>query len=155
STYNIPSSYPNPTVVNTASVSSATTDLNSANNSSTATVSMGPVAEVGVTKSGPESVVEGSNIVYTIAVKNNGPAAASNVVVSDPTPPGVQFVSNAGACTTPFPCTISSIASGATATITSTFKDQAVAGAIIINDVFISSAADPATGNNTAEARTR
>jgi uncharacterized repeat protein (TIGR01451 family) len=155
STYFVPANYASASIVNTATVSSATTDLNGGNNSSTATVSLGPVAEVGVIKSGPDTVLEGANIVYTIAVKNNGPNTASNIQVSDPTPSGVLFVSNSGACTTPFPCTIASLASGATATITATYKDQVVAGAIIVNDVTISSAADPQSNNNTSEVRTR
>lgn len=155
STYFVPASFAGASISNTATVSGTTTDLNSANNSSTATVSLGPVADVSVTKSGPDTAVEGSNVVYTIVVRNNGPATASSIVVSDPTPSGLLFIANSGACTTPFPCSIPSLAANATATITATYVDQVVAGAIVINDVTVSSASDPQPANNTSEVRTR
>jgi uncharacterized repeat protein (TIGR01451 family) len=43
------------------------------------------------------------------------------VVVSDATPTGLVFGSNAGACTTAFPCALGIVPAGATRTITATF----------------------------------
>ena len=43
------------------------------------------------------------------------------VTVADPTPPGLTFVSNAGDCTTVFPCNLGALPAGATRTITATF----------------------------------
>src|SRR5262249_25537281 len=57
-----------------------------------------PQADLAVTKSGPTSVVPGNSAVYTIVVSNAGPSAATNVVVNDPTPSGLSFISNSGAC---------------------------------------------------------
>ena len=45
----------------------------------------------------------------------------SGVSVADVTPPGLTFVSTTGACTTPFPCALGTLASGQSAAITATF----------------------------------
>ena len=63
----------------------------------------------------------GTNIVYTITVTNAGPSDATGVTLTDPTPPGLTFVSNAGDCTTAFPCNLGTLPPGATRTITATF----------------------------------
>jgi uncharacterized repeat protein (TIGR01451 family) len=60
-------------------------------------------ADLGITKTGPPSIVAGSNLIYTITVTNTGPSDAAGVVVSDATPAGLIFVSNAVACATAFP----------------------------------------------------
>jgi uncharacterized repeat protein (TIGR01451 family) len=60
-------------------------------------------ADVAITKTGPASIVAGNPIVYTITVTNTGPSDAANVVVRDPTPAGLTWVSNAGDCTTAVP----------------------------------------------------
>ena len=45
----------------------------------------------------------------------------TGVTLADPTPAGLTFVSNAGNCTTAFPCDLGTVPSGATRTITATF----------------------------------
>jgi uncharacterized repeat protein (TIGR01451 family) len=47
----------------------------------------------------PEPVSVGSNLVYSISITNAGPNAASGVVVSNPIPAGVTFVSATGGTT--------------------------------------------------------
>ena len=42
--------------------------------------------------------------------------------MTDPTPPGLTFVSNTGACITAFPCDLGPMAPGETRTITATFS---------------------------------
>ena len=106
-TFLVPSSYAGPDpIVNTATVSSTAPDPDLTNNSATATTAVGPLFTINVeiTKAGPASVTPGSNLVYAITVTNNGTLDATDVTVTDPTPAGLTFVSNAGACTTPFPC---------------------------------------------------
>ena len=51
----------------------------------------------------------GTNVVYTITVTNAGPSDAAGVTLADPTPPGLTFVSNAGDCTTAFPCALGTL----------------------------------------------
>ena len=43
------------------------------------------------------------------------------MTVTDPTPAGLTFVSNAGACTTPFPCALGTVPAGQSRQITTTF----------------------------------
>ena len=74
-----------------------------------------------ITKTGPASIVAGNPLVYTITVTNTGPSDAAGVVVNDPTPTGLAFVSNTGDCTTAFPCALGVVPAGATRTITATF----------------------------------
>lgn len=122
STYLVPASYtaPNP-IVNTATVSGHVTDPATGNNTSSASTPL-VVADLAVTSSGPASATPGSNLVLTVVVTNNGPSSASSVSVANPTPSGLTFVSNSGACTTAYPCALGTLASGATRTITSTYS---------------------------------
>src|SRR6185436_15811596 len=92
-----------------------------ANNSVTATVEVTASADLQITKTGPASVVPGTNVVYTITVTNTGPSDAASVVVTDATPAGLTFVSNTGDCLTAFPCALGTVAAGATRAITTTF----------------------------------
>jgi uncharacterized repeat protein (TIGR01451 family) len=79
-------------------------------------------SDAAMTMSGPATVAVGKNAVYTIMVTNNGPGSALSVQVLDPTPSGLVFVSNyTGACATAFPCSLGTIPSGQTRTITATF----------------------------------
>ena len=122
-TYAVPASYTAPAPVeNTASVTTTTTDPNPANNTSSVVTPLVIVADVRLEKSGPATVVAGQSISYTIVVTNEGPSDSSGVVVSDPTPTGLVFVSNAGDCATAFPCALGTLAPGTTRTITSTYQ---------------------------------
>ena len=113
-------------------------------------------ADVAITKTGPASIVAGNPLVYTITVTNTGPSDAANVVVRDPTPAGLTWVSNTGACTTAFPCTLGVVPAGATRTITATFSvplDYSGASPIAnVTDVS-STTLDTNTANNTATRR--
>ena len=114
------------------------------------------VADVAIAQSGPSNAFAGSTVTYTITVTNNNPSTASNVVVTDPTPAGLTFISNSGDCFSTFPCTIPTLHVGETKTITSTF---AVApdyvGAPIANNVTVSiPGTDPNPGNNSATVNT-
>ena len=82
-----------------------------------------PMADLAVTKTlpAPLRAVPGTNQVFIVTVTNQGPSNAADVVVTDPTPPGLTFVSNTGACTTPFPCNLGTLAAGASRTITATY----------------------------------
>ncbi|HYM76013.1 MAG TPA: C25 family cysteine peptidase [Candidatus Dormibacteraeota bacterium] len=80
----------------TASVTSAITDPNSANNSATAAdvVALATQADLIATNSAaPTSVAAGSNVTYTQTVTNNGPAAATAASFTQVTPPNTNFQS--------------------------------------------------------------
>ena len=160
STFTVPASYTTPDpIVNTATVSTAagTTDPQPANNTATATVEVTASADVAITKTGPASVVPGTNVVYTITVTNAGPADAASVVVDDPAPAGLSFVSNAGDCVTAFPCALGMVPAGATRTITATFTVPAsyTTPNPILNTATVATAtADPVQANNSATVQT-
>ena len=80
-------------VNNVVRVLSATQDPDTTNNEATAGLSFSASADLVIVKTGPASVNLGSTFSYTLSVDNNGPSSANNVVVTDPLPPGVQFVS--------------------------------------------------------------
>jgi len=143
-------------VTNTATVSSSTPDPDNSDNSATAVTNVGAQSDLTISKSGPPSVAPGQNVVYTITFKNNGPSPATNTTISDPTPVGVAFVSNSGACTTPFPCNVGTLASGQTGTITATYTVPATySGATVVNTATISSDInDPTPSNNSSMATT-
>src|SRR5207248_2285459 len=78
---------------NTATVSAATPDPNSGNNSATFNSTVVNAADLSVTKTGPATVTAGTNLTYTITVKDNGPSNAQAVQMTDALPAGTTFVS--------------------------------------------------------------
>lgn len=118
------------TITASPTVSSSSRDPYLPNNSASvsATVVAAGSGDVAVTISNsPNPVYPAENYTYTVGATNNGPAAAANVAVSIPLPPGTNFQSlsvPAGwACATPgvgsggtITCTIASLAAGASAT---------------------------------------
>ncbi|MCX7564568.1 DUF11 domain-containing protein, partial [Xanthomonadaceae bacterium XH05] len=78
------------------------------------------VPALSINKTGPAATAPGEQVVFTIVVANAGPVAANSVTVTDPTPTGLVFVSNAGDCITAFPCSLGTLAVGETRTITVT-----------------------------------
>jgi uncharacterized repeat protein (TIGR01451 family) len=142
-------------ISNTATVSSTTPDPTPANNTATSSAALGSTSDLAITKSGPAAATPGQTITYTVMVTNSGPSDANSVTVSDPTPAGLTFVSNSGACTTPYPCAIGALAAGSSATITSTYTVNAGASGSITNTASVSgSSFDPNTSNNSASATT-
>ncbi|HEY4640229.1 MAG TPA: hypothetical protein VII75_02710 [Thermoanaerobaculia bacterium] len=152
-------------MLNTATVSSSTSDPNSANNSASAPTNL-VTADVAVTKSGsPATVAAGSNITWTITVTNNGPGDATNVTMNDALPPNTTFVSltqNTGPSfncsgTTTVTCTIATLTNGASATFTLVAQTaQAAPPGTLSNTATVSSTSplDPTPANNTSTSNT-
>src|SRR5207253_3038139 len=112
-------------------------------------------ADVTVVKAGPATVTPGNNVVYTLTITNNGPASAASVSVADPTPSGLSFLSNTGDCTTAFPCSLGTLASGATRVITATYSIPAgyTTPDPIVNTATVSTTtAESSTANNSSSA---
>jgi uncharacterized repeat protein (TIGR01451 family) len=81
-----------------AYVAASENDLNPANNSVSVNASViAPIADLSVSLTATNSVVVGSNLTFTVTVTNHGPQQALNVVVSDPLPAGLSFVSTSAA----------------------------------------------------------
>ncbi|MEP1088345.1 MAG: DUF11 domain-containing protein, partial [Algoriphagus sp.] len=80
---------------NSASVTSDETDVNLTNNSQSITLVPVPQVDLQVNKTvNNANPAVGSEITFTIAVKNNGPSLANAVVVEDVLPNGFEFVSD-------------------------------------------------------------
>jgi uncharacterized repeat protein (TIGR01451 family) len=149
------------TLLNSASVSSATPDLGLSNNTSaTVQTTVVPVvpppqADLSITKTGPASVNASSTITYTLSVSNAGPNTASNVSVSDTLPGGVTLVSAGGSgwtCvgTTTVTCTLASLAVGGAPNIVISVTGPAE-GTTLANSASVSSqTSDPNMTNNTS-----
>jgi uncharacterized repeat protein (TIGR01451 family) len=83
------------TATNTATVSTTTSDPNSANNSSTSTTQILPAADLRVNLTSLVTTIQtGNPLTYTIEITNIGPSIANNVVVTDTLPAGLTFKSS-------------------------------------------------------------
>lgn len=116
-------------------------------------------ADLGVTKSGPTTAVANSDVVYTVTVENSGPDDAANVVLSDPVPAGMTYVSVTQStgptftCDSSVTCTLGSLPKGASATFAVTLHIPAgtAAGTLFLNTASVSSATpDDNDENNSA-----
>ncbi|MFZ8908979.1 MAG: DUF11 domain-containing protein, partial [Nitrosopumilaceae archaeon] len=56
------------------------------------------LADLSITKQGPSAVIVDTNFNYTITVSNAGPQNATNVVVTDVLPDGINYVSDSDSC---------------------------------------------------------
>src|SRR5262249_7111794 len=156
-TFDVPLDVPVPgQVTNHAFVSAQTFDPIDSNNRADHTATFAPMADLMVEKSAPAQVAAGETIPYVITVTNQGPSVAQNVVVADPTPPGLTFVS-ADRCASGFPCNLGALQPHTSQTIIATFAvppDYAGAEPIVNTVTVGSPTTDPNLANNTATAST-
>lgn len=163
-------------ITNSASIAStganATPDPNTANNLQGPTSTLvNTSANLGITKttSAPTVTAGGATFTYTLAVTNAGPSDAQNVVVNDPLPLGIGFVSvsqtvgSGFSCTGPpanqngtVSCTKGTMAANETATFVITALSPAnAAAAVRTNTATVQSATtDPTPGNNSSSVNT-
>jgi uncharacterized repeat protein (TIGR01451 family) len=100
------------------------------------------------------SVVVGRQVTYSIAVKNNGTAAAANVTVTDTLPPGESLVSTAGATCSGSPtitCSFGTVAAGASASVTVVTLAQSM-GTKVNTATVTTTTTETNTANNSAQA---
>jgi uncharacterized repeat protein (TIGR01451 family) len=148
------------TIVNTASVTASDqVDNNPANDSDTASITVHG-ADLGVTKTVNDSTPpEGSTIVYTVVLTNNGPDTATNIQVNDQLPAGVTYVSHSVTDGVYIKASgvwiLGSVPNGASRTLTLTATvDAGTAGTTITNTATIAIADQPDgnTANNSDSA---
>ena len=108
---------------NSVTVSANEDDSDTSNNTDDTITGLGAeAADVAVVKIGPARTYPGSDLVYTLTVTNNGPGLAANVVLDDPTPTGLTFVSASAPCAGGFPCTLGNLTSGSSVSMSVTFQ---------------------------------
>lgn len=101
----------------------------------------------------PDPVTAGENLTFTITVSNAGPAAASNVTLTDTLPAGATLVSataSQGTCGggSPVTCSLGGIASGAIATVSLVVTPTQTGTASLTTSV-AATENDPNPANNT------
>lgn len=104
----------------------------------------GAQADVGIAVIGPEAAPQNRPFAYALAVTNNGPASATDVLVQDQLPAGVALVSasaSQGTCT-------------GTATVMCALGDIAPGAIVIANVIVRATATQPLTNTATVSATT-
>jgi uncharacterized repeat protein (TIGR01451 family) len=148
----------NGTLIDQASVTAATADLDLDNNAMSNTTDVFDSADLSILASeGPNPVRIGTDLVYTLSVGNAGPTGATAVSVVDTLPAGTSFVSASGSgwscahtggvvtCTIPG---LGALSSAPSIAIVATAP--ATAGNITNTATVGSSTSDPNPANNTA-----
>jgi uncharacterized repeat protein (TIGR01451 family) len=152
-------------LANTATITSATGDPVSGNNSATDTDTLTPQTDLAVTKTdGAATEVPGTPVTYTIVVTNAGPSDAVAANVADTFPAIVSGVSwtcvgaSGGICPANGSGNLNAsvtlpAAGGATVTFTATGNISAAATGTLSNTATVAAGAgatDPVAGNNSA-----
>jgi uncharacterized repeat protein (TIGR01451 family) len=139
-------------------------DSGGASTTATATVNAGE-ADLSISMSGnPSPVQTHTKLTYKITIKNNGPTAALNVMLTDTLSPASTFVSMSPStgCVTPakgksgtITCSLGTLASGTSKTLTVVVFVTAPAGSSITNSASVSSSTfDPVLANNHVSVKT-
>jgi len=148
-----------PSLTNTATVSSPTSDPNPGNNTASDPTTITTSADLAITKSHTGTLVIGDQVTYTLAVQNLGPSDAAAPTVTDTLPTGLTYVSATG---TGWTC--SAVGQAVTCDAAGTLAAGTSAGALsvvatvgaaaypsVTNTATVTSTtSDPNPGNNTA-----
>lgn len=96
-------------------------DLNSKNNSASTTITAVLPADLAVSGTASETIAKiGDNVTFNITVTNHGPATATNITLTDSLSDGLPVNSltiSQGSCSSPITCSIGTLKSGASATL--------------------------------------
>ena len=165
----MPNAPDNSTITNTATVASATTDPNQANNAGLATTTVHARADLTVMKTdSPDPINTGSNLTYSLTLTNVGPSDAQMISLGDTLPANTTFVSftqNTGPAftlTTPAvggtgiaTATTATLAASGVATFTLVVNVMAPQSTLTNTATATSITADPNPTNNSGSADTQ
>ncbi len=145
--------------LNSASVSSTTPDPDLSNNEAAVITPVPPEADLEIKKTASlNTVTAGGQVTYTLVVKNNGPHDATEVIVADHQPLGLNVASaepSQGTCAhgSGVLCSLGSVSSGASAQILVTADVALSAGGALTNVAVVAGGqTDPNLANNSAAA---
>ncbi|HHW84988.1 MAG TPA: DUF11 domain-containing protein, partial [Chloroflexi bacterium] len=144
------------TLVNRAQVASANPESDPVNNTASASTGVTVDDELSIRKVGPATVRPEQAIAYQIVVSNTGSSDATNVVVSDTLPSGVEnaiAAASQGNCTIVgnlLTCTIARLAAGEQLFIAVNGYVSRSASGSLVNTASVTSAADPTGASDTA-----
>ncbi|HKW57029.1 MAG TPA: C25 family cysteine peptidase [Candidatus Acidoferrum sp.] len=149
---------PGTSIVNSADVTSQTSDPNAANNATTTSVLVEVTGDADLSLSmtaSPTPVFISSNLTYTIQIQDLGLSNTSDGTVTDTIPAGTTFVSSAstqGTCsgTTTVTCALGAITRGTPITVTITVTAPASPTTLANSASVSSSTTDPVAANNSA-----
>jgi len=134
------------------------TDLDPANNSAQASARVRPQADLALRKVAHQpTVLAGGQLTYTLAVTNQGPHAATGIVLTDPLPPGTALLSAAATQGTAtqdqgiVQVALGDLAPGASATATLVVQPTLLGPLTNVAQV-VALERDPAPHDNTAQA---
>jgi uncharacterized repeat protein (TIGR01451 family) len=159
-TVTVPPALGDQTLLNTATVGGDQGDIEPENNHSEAKTTVGPSADLMLTKTGPAHVGPDSDITWTLIAVNKGPSTATGVKVDDALPSGVTLVSTSpsqGSCGGSVSCSLGTLAAGASAQIQIVAHVPAsLANTTIVNTAKIGGdQPDPVPDNNSSSATTQ
>jgi uncharacterized repeat protein (TIGR01451 family) len=143
-------------LINNASISSDTSDLNNSNNVVTANAPVIALADLGITKTSDQPKYKPNALItYTVKVTNNGPSDSLAVIVTDNLPTTAQtlYLSDSGGCTKSglvLTCNMGDMSIGTSKSFDIRMKVKGNRGTITNNVSVASSTVDPVAGNNTA-----
>lgn len=158
-TVTVPPALADQTLVNVATVQADQGEIEKENNHSEAKTTVGPAADLAITKTGPAKVTADGDVTWKLTVTNNGPSTATGVKVEDTLPGGVSLSSaqpSQGSCSGSLVCTLGTLAKGASAQIeVVTHVPASLGGQKLTNSARVSGEEpDPNPGNNSASATT-
>jgi uncharacterized repeat protein (TIGR01451 family) len=141
---------------NSASVSSGTGDLSTANNDASVCAPIEGKADLSITKSPSSASVPagGGQVIYTLVVRNHGPSDATGVEVSDPMASGLTLVAaeaSQGSCTTAdgkLSCDLGNLREGGSAQVLVTAQTFATPRPITNTAKVQGGQTDPTPSNN-------
>lgn len=155
-TVHVPFALGGQSLVNTATVAAEEADPHVENNTSTVTTTVGPAADLAITKTMGKAQA-GQPLVYTLAITNKGPSDSSAVTVKDTLPAGTTFKSAApsqGTCSASgqeVTCGLGALASGGSAQVSITVEVAATATGSLRNTATVEGPEpDPDKSNNEA-----
>ncbi|WP_328997312.1 hypothetical protein OHA18_22925 [Kribbella sp. NBC_00709] len=144
-------------LTNVATVTTSTSDPNPDNNTASVTTDVTRTADLSMAKTvEPANPAPGQPVVFTLAIRNNGPSDAEQVRVADSVPAGFMItgVQSAASCTTAgqdVSCTLPKLASGSSVAVKiAATLDSGYQGGAVSNTAKVSSdTPDPNASNNT------